>query len=154
MYHFLQFPESNRHVKWTLGLIYTVRIPRCTMPPFPDIINRAGASFHVCWWKGTINQACFWDDCKTSVQLDSQSKNVLVEWLWLHHVGAAKQTPIWRTSSPHPRFLAARGHTFSALSRSCWMLKEHPWDRWSSPFCYHSSKKGTRTGIKEAWFGS
>lgn len=100
VHHFFQFPESSRHEMWTLCLIYVVRIPRCIMPLFPDIINRAGVSFHVCWWKVTINQTCFWDDCKTSAKLDSQSKNVLVEWLWLHHVGAAKQAPLGEPPLP------------------------------------------------------
>lgn len=71
------------------------------MPLFPDIINRAGVSFHVFWWKGTVNQTCFWADCKTSMKFDSQSKNVPVEWLGLHHGGAAKETQMGGTSSPH-----------------------------------------------------
>jgi len=105
VHHFVQFPESTRHENWTPSLIYVARIPHGIMPLFPDIINRAGVSFHVFWWKVTINQTCFWNDCKTSMKLYSQSKNVLVECLWLRHVGAAKQT-----SFPHrcsfPRHIA------------------------------------------------
>lgn len=90
MCHFIQFPESSGHENWTRSLIYVERIPHRILPLLPDIINRGGVSFHGFWWKVTINQTCFWDDYKTSLKLDSQSKNVLVEW-WLHHVGAARK---------------------------------------------------------------
>lgn len=58
---------------------------------FKILINRVEASFHVCWWKVTINHACFWHDCETSIILDSQAKNVVVKTLRLHPVGAAER---------------------------------------------------------------
>lgn len=156
MHHFVQFPESTRHENWTPSLIYVVRIPHRIMPLFPDIINRAGVSFHVFWWKVTINQTCFWDDCKTSVKLDSQSKNVLVEW-WLHRVGAAKQTQIGEpplpigTLSTLPHISSPRGcRTLKAHLQELAMLLSIS----ASTVAFLSSKRITGPGIKEVCFSS
>ena len=159
MHHFGQFPESARHENWTPSLIYVVRIPYRIMPLFPDIINRAGVSFHVFWWKGTINQTCFWDDCKTSMKLDSQSKNVLVEWLWLHHAGAAKQT---QSGEPPLPISALSGSTLTHISspRGCKTLKVHLQELAmllsisASTVAFQSSKRITGAGIKEVCFSS
>lgn len=142
---------------WTLSLIYVVRISHCIMPLFPDIMNRAGVSFHVCWWKVTINQTCFWDDCKTSVKLDSQSKNVLVEWLWLHHVGAAKQAPLREPPLPTR---ASLQRVAAHFPRGWRMLRMHLEEQatlralCASTAAPLSRKRVTGTGIKGAWFSS
>lgn len=124
MYHLVQFPESTGHENWTPSLIYVVRIPHHIMPLFPDIINRAGVSFHMFWWKVAINQTCFWDDCKTSTKFDSQSKNVLVEWLWLHHVGTTRQIQI---GEPPFSIDALSCSTFTHISspKTCRTLEVH-----------------------------
>lgn len=101
MHHFIQFPESAGHENWTPSLIYAVRIPHRIMPLFPDIINRAGVSFHVFWWKVTINQTCCWDDCKTSMKFDSQSKNALVGTVVVASRRCCRGNANGGTSSPH-----------------------------------------------------
>lgn len=159
MHRFIQFPERAGHEDWAPSLIYVVRIPRRIMPLFPDIINRAGVSFHVFWWKVTINQACFWAGCKTSTKFDSQSKNVLVEWLGLHHGGAAKET---QTGEPPLPIDALSCSKFPHVSspRGCRTLKMCLQDQATllsisaSALALLSSKRIVRAGVKEVCFGS